>query len=280
MLFGVNDFAGALIKFSRAHDSSKDVRLLWQMGACQAKLHHYAKALGLIRSYLKDGGTLLTDQDRSDADAAVKAMEPLTSTVDLKAPETGAEVIFDDESVGMTPMESMLVDIGVHKIRIHKDGFKDFVSDVTVTGNAHVPVEAMLSPIVHEGKVHVRAGEKDAITVDGEPVGVGTWSGTLKSGGHTLRVTGADDMLPYQTEVLLEDDQNRNIDVTLNPKPHTGVPAWAWIVGGVVVAGGLGTGGYFLFRQGGPFNPNAQYTGPAGNLGNGIAYASAGGVKF
>jgi hypothetical protein len=183
------------------------------MGACQAKLHHYAKALGLIRSYLKDGGNLLTDQDRADAEGAVKAMEPLTSTVDLKGPEPGAEVILDDESVGKTPMESLLVDIGVHKIRIHKDGFKDFVSDVTVTGNARVPVEAMLAPIVHEGKVHVRAGDTDSIIIDGQTVGLGTWSGTLKSGGHTLRVTGNTDMLPYQTEVLLEDDQMRNIEV-------------------------------------------------------------------
>jgi hypothetical protein len=268
MLFGVSDFAGALIKFTSAFTASQDPRLLWQMGACEGKLHHYAKALGLFRRYVKDGGALINDQDRSDADAAIKAMEPLTSTVEVKASEAGAEVYLDNELVGKAPLEPLLVDIGVHKVRVHRDGFRDFSSDVTVSGGARLPVDATLAAIVHEARLRVRAGDKDAIFIDGEPSGVGIWSGTLKSGGHTLRVT-AEGMVPYQTEVLLEDDQTREIPVTLNPEHKGGVPAWAWIVGGVVVAGGLGVGGYFLFQT------HSQYNGPVGNLTPGVVQASA-----
>jgi hypothetical protein len=81
-------------------------------------------------------------------------------------------------------------------------------------------------------------------------------------------------MQPYQTEVLLQDDDTRNVEVTLIPEKGGGLPAWAWIVGGVVVAGGLGTGAYFLFQ------PKSQYNGPAGNFGPGIVNAGASFVHF
>ncbi len=187
-------------------------------------------------------------------------MEPLTSTVAIKSSEAGAEVYLDDALVGQAPVDPIVVDIGVHKIRVHKDGFRDFASDVTVSGSAALPVDATLALVVHEARLRVSAGPRDAIFIDGEPSGTSLWSGKLKSGGHTLRVT-AEGMVPYQTEVLLEDDQARSIDVTLNPERKSGLPAWAWIAGGVVLAGGLGTGAYFLFR---PTSQHGCTQGPPG----------------
>ena len=289
MLFGVNDYAGALIKFTAAYTTAKDARLLFNMATCESKLHHYAKALGLMKTYVGDGGALLTDQDRADADAAIKAFEPLTSTVTVNVteagpavavdetvkvtkaavPSTGATVLVDDEVVGQSPVAPFVVDIGVHKVKVTKGEYQDFTLDLTVSGAAQFTVDAKLALIVHEGHVSVRAGGTDAIAIDGAPVGTGTWAGTLKSGGHTLRVT-AQGMLPYQSEVLVQDGQTRDLSVTLNPEPSKGLlPAWAWITGGVVLAGGLGVGGYFLFK------PSPKYDGPPGNLGPGIVQANA-----
>ena len=58
------------------------------------------------------------------------------------------------------------------------------------------------------------------------------------------------------------------ISVTLEAEPSKGLPAWAWIAGGVLVAGGLTTGGYFLFKG------EDKYEGPSGNLTPGIVQAS------
>lgn len=270
MLFGVSDYAGALIKFTSAYGASKDARLLFNTATCESKLHHYAKALGLMRQYAKEGGALLTDQDRADADAAIKAFEPLTSTVTITVSEPGSTVTVDGEIVGQAPVAPLLIDIGVHKIKVSKPEYQDFAEEITVSGAAQFSVDARLAPVVHAGHVSVRAGSSDVITMDGVPVGSGgLWTATIKSGGHTLRVT-CEGMLPYQTEVLLEDGQSRDIPVTLQPEPRKGLlPAWAWIAGGVVVAGGLGVGGYFLFK------PSSSYTGPAGNLAPGIVQANA-----
>jgi hypothetical protein len=268
LLYGVGDFAAALIKFNAAYDASKDVRLLWNVATCESKLHHYARAVGLVRQYLKEGAAGISDQDRLDAEQTVRVLEPLTSTVRVTVNEAGAEVYVDDQLVGPAPIDPQLVDIGVHKVRAHKAEFEDSIQDMTVNGGAVVSVDLTLRPIVHEGTVNVHAGPKDAILLDGQPVGAGTWAGNLKSGGHTLRVT-AQGMLPYQSEVLVQDGQTRNIEVTLNPEPSKGLPAWVWITGGIVVAGGLGTGGYFLFK------PTSKYDGPSGNLSPGIVYTNA-----
>jgi hypothetical protein len=226
----------------------------------------------MLRTYLKDGGAMLSDQDKTDASQTVSAMEPLTSTMKITSSETDAEVYLDDQLVGKTPLEPLLVDIGVHKVRVHKAEFDEGSEEVTVSGGAQLLVDLKLKQTVHEGRVAVSAGPKDAITIDGQPVGIGQWSGALHSGGHTLRVT-APSMLPYQTEVLVQDGQSRTINVTLNPEPSKGLPAWVWVGGGVLVAGGLSTGAYFLFK------PSPQYTGPTGNLGTGLVQAHAP-VKF
>jgi hypothetical protein len=272
LLFGVSDYAAALIKFTSAHDASKDPRLYWNIASCEGKLHHYAKAVGMLRTYLKDGGTLLSDQDRYDATQTMSAMEPLTSTMRVTSSEDGAEVYLDDALIGKTPLDPMLVDIGVHKVRLHKAEFDEATEEVTVSGGATLLVDLKLKQTVHEGRVSVSAGPKDTIAIDGQPVGVGQWAGALHSGGHTLRVT-AQSMLPYQSEVLVQDGQTRTISVTLNPEPSKGLPAWVWVGGSVLVAGGLGTGAYFLFK------PSPQYNGPVGNLGTGVVQASSP-VKF
>ena len=89
----------------------------------------------------------------------------------------------------------------------------------------------------------------------------------LPTGGHTLKVT-APKMRTYQAEVLIQDRQPREVSVTLEAEPNKGLPTWVWVAGGVVLAGGLATGGYFLFKG------EPTYSGPSGNLNPGIIQAS------
>lgn len=268
LLFGDGDFAGALVKFTSAYEKSKEPRLLWNMAACEKNLRRYSRSLKLVRTYLAEGGAVLTDDDRREANELIKVMEPLTAKLRINVDEPGAEVSIDDEPVGTSPVEPVVVDIGARKIRVTKPEFEPVIKEVPVGGAAEVVVDAKLAKIVHEGRLTVRAPANAAIAIDDRVVGSGTWSGTLPSGGHTLRVT-APKMRPHQTEVVIQDKQTRDLAVSLEPEPSKGgVPAWMWIAGGVVVAGGLGTAGFFIFR------PEDKYEGPPGNLQPGIVQAS------
>jgi hypothetical protein len=271
VLFGDGDFGGALVKFQAAYDKSKDPRLLWNMGACEKNLRHYARTLQLVKRYAAEGGSALTAQDRKDADELVKAIEPLTASLEVQASEPGADVFVDDEKVGQTPLASaVVVDIGTRRVRVVKEGFKESNENVVVGGGPVVAIEAKLERVVHEGRLVVEAKPGDSIAIDGKVVGSNRYEGTLASGGHTLRVT-APGKRPYQNEVLVQDNQLRTIGVTLEAEPESssgGVPAWVWVTGGVVAAAGLSTGAYFLFSQEKP----ADY--PKGNLATGFVEAS------
>jgi hypothetical protein len=82
-------------------------------------------------------------------------------------------------------------------------------------------------------------------------VGVGRWEGPVSSGLHTIKLS-ARGKKSYQTELLVGDNESRELRISLEPEPEAkagGVPTWAWITGGVIVAGAAAAvGGYFLFR--------------------------------
>ncbi len=268
ILFNDGDAAGALVKFKSAYSKSQDSRLLWNMAACEKNLRHYSSALRLVRQYVADSGDKLTDADKKEADDLVKVMEPLTAKLKLDVNEPGAEVFVDDELVGTTPVPPVVVDIGTRKIRVRKGEFEEYVKDVPIGGAAEVPLSVNLVKILHQGHLNVRVRQNDAtIDIDGKVVGAGSWAGILPSGGHTLRVT-APKMKPYQSEVYIQDKENREVAVTLEPEPSKGLPLWAYIAGGVVIAGGLTAAGAFIFGG------EDTYEGPQGNLNPGIVQAN------
>jgi len=73
-------------------------------------------------------------------------------------------------------------------------------------------------PKVHEGTLVITTQADAEIMLDGDPVGTGRYEGKVKSRGHSLRVT-AKGMRPYQSEVVITDDEMRTIDVPLDKEP-------------------------------------------------------------
>jgi hypothetical protein len=145
--------------------------------------------------------------------------------------------------------------LGTHTLMVNKEGFAAYSTTLTVVSSADIHLTAVLVPIAHpEGRLAVHAGNKDTIAVDGSPVGVGAWTGVLPPGPHSVRVTEPDSS-PFESEVVIEEHQTRSIDVTLRPARRAGgLPAWAWIAGGTVLAAGAITAGYFAFK---PSEPQA-----------------------
>lgn len=259
LLFSDGDNAGAAIKFKSAYDNSKDPRLLWNMAACEKNLRRYSRALKQLRQYVAEGGDKVTAQDRAEAQELIKVMEPFTAKLKIKVTEPGAEVYVDDELIGTSPIEPLVVDFGARKVRVRKPEFEEFTKELAVGGTAELAVDVALVKIVHEGHLHLKTQNEASISIDGKVVGGGSWSGSLPSGGHLIRIT-APKKVAYQSEVYLQDKENRDLNVTLEDEPSKGVPTWMWIAGGVVVAGGVTTGVLMLSRS------ESTYEGPRGNL--------------
>jgi hypothetical protein len=247
LLFGDGDFAGARLKFKAAYDATKDHRPLWNWAACEKNLRHYSKAQQLIADYLKD--TTISADERSDAERLRDTLAQFTAPVTITVTESGADIAVDGESVGQSPLAGpVTLDMGSRKVDVTKAGFRPFTSTLNVGTDAGAKLEVKLDADVHQGHLVIKANAGAAINIDGAPMGVGTWQGTLATGGHELRVT-APGMRTFHDEVTLLDDQTRTLDITLEPESSSGMPKWVWIPIGVVAAGGLAVGGYFAFKK-------------------------------
>ncbi len=249
LLYQDGDFQNALVKFQRVHELSHDGRLLWNIAVCEKNLRRYTRVLATLERYLADAGPLLSAADRQEAKDLADAAKPLVSSLRVTVTEPGAEILVDDDKVGISPLAApVLLDLGKRRIRVQKAGFKPFDRTEQVAGGTALTIIAALERDLHQGRVAVTAGPRDLIAVDGKARGQGKWEGKLPSGGHTLRVTSPG-MTTYQAEVLVQDDRSREILVTLSPLAKaSSTSTWLWIAGGAVIVAGAVVGGAFLFQ--------------------------------
>jgi len=245
-LFNDGDFATALVKFRSAFDASKDGRLLWNMGACERGLRHYAEASRYLEQFKQ--ASLVTDRDRAEADDILKALRPYVAAVKVQVNVDEAVVLVDQRPMGRSPLEPFLVDLGAHRLEVKKDGFVDAVELLDIVDPAERTVDVRLSEKHHQGRVSIVAGPGESILIDGAVVGSARYEGALASGSHVVRILG-EGKKPYEARIIVNDDQTRTIEVTLERRPL--LPVWAWIGLGAVAATGLGTVGYFAFRSDG-----------------------------
>jgi hypothetical protein len=248
ILFNDEDFTGALVKFQRAFERAGDPRLLWNMAACEKNMRHYANVLRLLERYEREGGAYMSTGHRAEFTDVLKTVRLLVSRVQIQLEPDGAQVFLDDVLVGTTPLaQPLLVDLGLRKIRIHKAGYKDHLITRNFPDAAEVVFRLSLQVELHQGALAVSARPDDTIRVDNVVMGQGNWQGVLPSGEHTVRVT-ASGMRPYERQVFIEDDRTRNLYVTLESEPGSGVSPLLWVGIGLVAASGIAVASYLALR--------------------------------
>lgn len=246
ILFTDRDYAGALVKFQQAFNHAGDVRLLWNMAVCEKNLRHYANVLTLLQRYQREGAATISESHRLEVDNVLATVETLISTVTITVNEPGAQIHVDDRLAGTTPLPSpLLIDLGKHRLRVSKPGFIEQTVVQEFGGGSSMSFHFDLRVIPSEAKLTISA--EGMISIDGKPMGERYFSGSLPAGEHAVRVT-APGMRPYEREVVLQAGQARSLNITL-AADRSGVPTVVWIGAGVLAAGGLAVGGYFLLRE-------------------------------
>lgn len=253
ILYDDGDFQGALQKLKSAYDLSKDPRLLWNMAACEKNLRHYAEVARLIDRYLGEGGAIVSADDRAAASTLLDTVRGFVTDLTVVSNEAGATVLIDDVAAASTPMAGPIhIDMGAHKVRVAKPGFVEFAVAQDFPGGGPAQINATLAPERHEGRLRISAAPSDVIQVDGKVVGTGLFEAVLPSGRHSVYVS-AKDKHPQQSEVVVQDNDLTALQISLQDESKQiiidkgGIPAWVWITGTVLIAGG-GVGAYFLLK--------------------------------
>jgi hypothetical protein len=254
ILYQDGDYAGASLKFQRAYELSKDPRLLWNRAAAEKNLRHYVLVSELVRGYLREGGAFISDVDRADGEALLQTVSAFVAKLSITVNQPGASISINGRLVGTSPLtEPVLVDMGQHELKVELAGFKPFTRVVQVAGGGSTAVDFALEVEKHEGVLRVIVGHDAVIRVDGKMVGMGQWQGTLPSGVHSVEAT-AKGKQPYVADSLVQDNQTATLRINLQNEPSkaapasSGLPAWLWVGGAVVLAAGAGVGSYFLFK--------------------------------
>jgi hypothetical protein len=223
-LLDTSDFAGALVEYQRAYDESKNPRVLYNVAVCLKNLRHYARAEATFKQELTDGAGKISPQEETDVKAAIQALDPFVSTVEVTTNETGATLLIDGEAAGQSPFDKPVpIDVGPHEVRLHKDGFVDAVQTMTIAGGT--PAKAMLNidPSVKKATVSITVtGAAGAnVVIDGIDMGQAPFKGEVVAGRHTFEARAPGFVAARQTTDVVY-KQPLNLALDLAAERHAG----------------------------------------------------------
>lgn len=197
---------------------------------CQEKVGHTATAWAEFTDAI-ELATKLADPRVDVARKRAAALEPKLSKLHLAPPKQlipGLAVKRDGADITVLVGTDIPLDPGDHTIEASAPGYQDWTKTVSISTPGKVEIELPVldkrvveapKPVVHEGTLKITTLPNAEILLDQQRVGTGSYEAKLKSGGHTLRVV-AGGMRPYQSEIVVGDDETRTVDVPLEKEPE------------------------------------------------------------
>ena len=97
------DYKGALVELQRAYELSNNPRILFNVGALEKLLTHYARAVDAWERELREGAGKLSPAEAGEARSSIAIVQQFVTTIDVTANESDATLFIDDYPVGKTP---------------------------------------------------------------------------------------------------------------------------------------------------------------------------------
>src|ERR1700689_4087607 len=218
------DYKGALVELQRAYELSNNPRILFNVGALEKLLTHYARAVDAWEKELREGAGKLSPSEAGEARSSIAIVQQFVTTIDVAANETDATLFIDDYPVGKTPFAAPVkIDVGKRVVRLSKDGFVDAVQTIDVASGARTPLTFTLEPKNKTALVSVTVGGAPSATVfiDGKDMGPAPFKGDLRAERHTIEARSPGFVTVGQTvDVLYK--QPMSLVLSLSQERHEG----------------------------------------------------------
>jgi hypothetical protein len=223
-------WAEACALYEASFRADTQIGVLLYLADCYEHIGRYASAW----SSFNDAADLAKrrgDNRETIAHDRAVALAPKLSKLALVAPAGVPQLVVTRDGADVTVLlgTEMAIDPGTHHIVASAPGYAAWAHDVAIAapGVTQLPIPpleklpqpeaAPPAPVaVQRGAVMVRSQPDAEIWIDAQRVGTGSYHGSLKVGGHTLRVV-APGMQLYQSELVVTADDSRTVDVPLSP---------------------------------------------------------------
>lgn len=153
------------------------------------RLGRFDEALEMYERLVTELSSSLEDDDKRAVAAAMSTLRRKVGSLDVAANVEGTLVV-DGRKRGTLPLTSPVrVLPGRHVVRVLKDGYAPGEGTVEVGAGATQTVDIRLQVLAAAGRLQVKesSGKTDLeVLVDGAPVGVVPWEGTLPPGRHLV----------------------------------------------------------------------------------------------
>ncbi|MBK7580867.1 MAG: PEGA domain-containing protein [Myxococcales bacterium] len=161
------------------------------------QLKRNAEALSMYEELVQRFSDKLSPADKQSVNDAMTQLQRLVGEITVESNQAGARIVVDGQERGNSPLpKPVRVDAGTRSVRVFKEGFIPFETQVSIAGAQKKVVRATLSALAQSGKLAVQeaGGKTLEVVVDGATVGKTPWTGVLSIGTHTVFLRGEGDV--------------------------------------------------------------------------------------
>jgi hypothetical protein len=215
---------------------------------CLRNLNRHDEALDMFEALLKDFPNL-APAERTAVEKEIKELESLVGTVDVRAPQDGAQISVDGRDRGTTPSPPVRVAAGSHVVKVYKEGFAPVEKRIEVASRQNVLFEAHFESLAQSGRLSVTESENKPaeVVVGNVVVGKTPWQGLVAVGDHVVFLRGEGNLGTQPASATVRINQVTPIVLALEalecPLRVEPTPSGATVaIDGVVVGSGVWDG--------------------------------------
>jgi len=213
-MFSTGDVPRALGLFLRSNQIYPSRQNSFNAALCLHRLERYDEALTMYERLLTELSDQLSPKDRALIRPKMTELRNYVGSIWISANVDGL-VVIDGRGRGKLPLTNPIrVLPGRRTVRILKDGYEAYEQLTPVKVGQTVRIDARLVPLAEAGMLRIedrnRAGSQ--VYVDGAPMGVTPWQGTLGPGKHVVW-TRMDDLGSAPQNVVVVQGQTAVVEL-------------------------------------------------------------------
>jgi hypothetical protein len=182
------------------------------------QLKRNVEALAMYNELLASFGSSLSPEEKKTVEDAITQLRQTVGEVAIESDQPGSTVVIDGkQQEGLTPLPAIGVNAGTHTVRISKEGYEAYESQVLVAGGQRETVRAKLKALSTIGRLVVQesGGKTLDVVVDGAVVGkTPRYEGVLSVGPHTVFLKGEGNLGTAPSRAVVKENQAASLTLS------------------------------------------------------------------